>query len=135
MKMNEKLSSLISNQIVAEYYSSYLYLSMSAYCNKEGFKGFANWMHIQAQEELAHGTHLFQYVQDRDEMPAFDVIPKPNQEFNGLKDVFEHILKHENHVTESINEIATLAMEERDHATYAFIQWYVTEQIEEESTA
>lgn len=135
MKLNNKLSEQISKQITAEYHSAYLYLSMSAYCSKLGFQGFANWMHVQAQEELAHGTHMFEYILQRGELPQLSEIPSPVRDYNGLSDVFEQALAHEKHITELIHSIASSAMQEGDHAAYAFIQWYVTEQVEEEASA
>ena len=133
--LKQNLLNLMSEQVVAEYYSAYLYLSMSAYCDQTGFPGFANWMYTQAQEEMAHGTHIFEYILERGEVPTLGQIDMPPAEFNGLVDVFTQVLKHEEYVTELINNIATAAMEEKDHATYNFIQWYITEQVEEEASA
>ena len=132
-----KLSILkaLSDQVTAEYYSAYLYMSMSAYCDQAGFKGFANWLYVQAQEEIAHGTHIFEYILDRGEMPQLGQVKAPPLKFDGSLDVFTKALKHEEYVTELINKIASLARDENDHATYNFIQWYVQEQVEEESTA
>lgn len=135
MKMNVELSELFSKQITSEYYSAYLYMSMSAYCSKESFKGFAHWMQIQAQEELAHGTHLFEYMLERGDVPNLSEIVAPPKTFNNLLNVFEQSLAHEQSVTKSINKIASLALQLEDHAAYTFILWYVNEQVEEESSA
>jgi ferritin len=108
---------------------------MSAYADRMGFKGFANWLSVQAQEEMAHGTHIYQYLLERGEMPSFADIKAPEFEFQNIEEIFAKTLAHEQHVTELINNIASVAMRENDHATYNFILWYVNEQIEEEATA
>jgi ferritin len=108
---------------------------MSTYAHRAGFKGFANWLYVQTKEELAHGAHIYQYVLDRGSVPAFSPIAAPPVEFDGLKAVFEKVLAHEQKVTELINNIASIAMRESDHASYNFILWFVNEQIEEEASA
>ena len=108
---------------------------MSAYADREGYGGIANWLFIQAQEEKAHAVHLYQHILERGAAPAFMDIKAPPVSFAGIKDVFEKVLAHERGVTERINTIASLAVEEKDHATYNFILWYVNEQIEEEKNA
>ena len=133
--IGEKLTNALSAQINAEYYSAYLYLAMSAYAKHSGFNGFANWLFVQAQEELAHGTHIYHYILDRGAAPSFTAIQQPEVTFNDMNDVFEKVLAHEQKVTEMINNIATLALGENDHACYQFISWYVNEQVEEESDA
>lgn len=135
MKLDNNLFEVINSQTTIEYYSAYLYLSMSANCEKNGYKGFANWMQIQAKEELAHAMHLYQYLLERGETPRLQEIKAPPHEFESLRDIFQKALNHEQQVTESINRIATLALQKNDHAAYAFIQWYVTEQVEEEASA
>ena len=131
--LNDKLTDALSKQINAEYYSAYLYLSMSAATNKLGLKGTANWLFVQAQEEMAHGTHMYQYVIERDAEPSFMAIEKPQGNFTCITEVFKEVLAHEQKVTSSINAIATIAMQEQDHACYQFMMWYVNEQVEEES--
>lgn len=133
--LKESLATALSDQVNAEYYSAYLYLIMSSYCDRAGYKGFANWLSIQAQEEMAHGTHMYQHILERSAAPSFKEIALPQTEFSGLVSVFQKVLEHEQYVTERINKIATLAMEEMDHATYGFIQWYINEQVEEEANA
>jgi ferritin len=133
--LKERVSKVLSDQVNAEYYSAYLYLAMSAYADRIGYKGVANWLFVQAQEEMAHGTHIYRHILERGETPAFAEIKAPKTSFNGIKEVFEKVLTHERHVSELIGNIATIAMEERDHATYNFITWYVNEQVEEESSA
>jgi ferritin len=133
--IKESLVKALSDQVNAEYYSAYLYLAMSAYADRAGFKGIANWLFIQAQEEMAHGTHIYQHVLERGGTPAFADIKTPETSFGSIKAVFEKVLSHERMVTERIHKIATLAQQEQDHATYSFITWYVNEQVEEEASA
>ena len=133
--LSEKLIKALSEQVNAEYYSAYLYLSMSAAANKLGLKGAANWLFVQAQEEMAHGTHMYQYILERDAIPSFAVIEQPPVSFATIDEIFEMALSHEQKVTELINAIATLAMQELDHACYQFMMWYVNEQVEEEASA
>ena len=125
----------LSDQFNAEYYSAYLYLSMSAYADRLGYKGIANWFAVQSKEELAHGTHIYQHILERGGTPSFQDVKAPKTSYESLKAVFDQALAHERHVTELINRIASLALDEKDHATYNFIQWYVDEQVEEESDA
>jgi ferritin len=131
--IKENIAQALSDQAGAEYYSAYLYFSMAAYADHAGFKGVANWLFIQAREELAHGTRIFQYLLERGASPAFGEIKAPPASYGSVKELFEKVLAHEQEVTGRINHIATLAAQEKDHAAYQFISWYVNEQVEEES--
>jgi len=131
--ISEKLSNALSDQVNAEYYSAYLYLAMSAAADKMGLKGAAHWLFVQAQEEMAHGTHMFEYILERGANPVFAAIEQPPAAFSGLNDIFEKVLEHEQKVTQRINNLATIAMQDADHAGYQFMMWYVTEQVEEEA--
>jgi len=133
--LSEKLTAALSNQVNAEYYSAYLYLSMSAAADGIGLKGTANWLFVQAQEEMAHGTHIYQYILERSAVPTFAAIDMPPASFADISNIFEEVLAHEQKVTKSINAIATLAMQESDHACYQFMMWFVNEQVEEEASA
>jgi len=133
--LSKKLLKALSDQINAEYYSAYLYLAMSAAADQMGLKGAANWMFAQSQEELAHGTRMYQYVLERGEAPAFAAIELPQAAFADINEIFKATLVHEQKVTKSINAIATLAMQESDHACYQFMMWFVNEQVEEEASA
>jgi len=133
--LKQTLTDALSEQVNAEFYSAYLYLAMSAYCDRAGYKGFANWLNVQAQEEKAHATHMFDHILERNATPSFAAIPAPPADYESLTALFEKVLSHEQYVTERINRIASLALQEGDHATYGFIQWYVNEQVEEESGA
>ena len=133
--LNQPLTQALSDQINAEYYSAYLYLAMSAAADKMGLKGCANWLFVQAQEEMAHGTHMYEYILERGATPAFAAIEKPPVAYACVNEIYEAVYAHEQKVTQGINAIATLAMKEGDHACYQFIMWYVNEQVEEEAGA
>ena len=133
--LSKVLTKALNDQVNAEMYSAYLYLSMSAYVEGTCFKGAANWLYVQAKEEMAHAMHMYQYILDRGEDPVLPAIQAPEASFAGLIDVFEKVLAHERKVTERINSIATLAVKENDHACYQFIMWYANEQVEEEAGA
>ena len=132
--LSEKLTKALSDQVNLEYYSAYLYLAMSAAADGLGLKGSANWLFVQAQEEIAHGTYIYKYILDRGAAPLFAEIGKPPAAFSGINQIFEMGLAHEQMVTKSINAIATLAMKESDHACYQFLMWFVDEQVEEEAS-
>ena len=131
--LNEKILKALSDQVNAEYYSAYLYLAMSACADKLGLKGAANWLFIQAQEEMAHGTHIYQYILERGSAPTFAAIEQPQASYADINEIFKSVLSHEKNVTQRINSIASLAMQEFDHACYQFTMWFVNEQVEEEA--
>ncbi|MDR3131367.1 MAG: ferritin [Treponema sp.] len=133
--MKDSLVKALNDQFNREYYSSYLYLSMSAYAVALGYKGAANWLSVQAREEAAHGAHICRHLLNRGAAPSFQTVKAPPDSFGGIKELFEKVLAHEKSVTEAVDRIACLALEEKDHATYSFIQWYVNEQVEEEADA
>ncbi|MFV0505442.1 MAG: ferritin [Bacteroidales bacterium] len=132
--LNKKMNKALNEQINAEFYAAYLYLAMSAYFHKQGMSGFANWMRVQYQEELAHCTKFFDYIAERG--GEIDLLPieKVPSNFKSTLEIFERTLKHEEHVTECINNLANLAIEVNDHATQSFLRWYIDEQVEEESS-
>ena len=133
--LKEKLLKTLSDQVNAEYYSAYLYLAMSASADQMGLKGAAHWLFAQAQEEMSHGTRIYQYILERGETPAFAAIELPPTSFASVNEIFEMVLAHEQKVTKMINNIATIAMQETDHAGYQFMMWFVNEQVEEEASA
>ncbi|MDR2160252.1 MAG: ferritin [Treponema sp.] len=132
--IKESVLKALNDQVNAEYHSAYLYLAMSAHADRAGFKGVANWLFVQAREEMAHGTHLYQHILERGADPSFEDIKTPRISFGNIRDIFDKVLSHERGVSERINKIASLARDEGDHATYNFIMWYVNEQIEEEAS-
>ncbi|MCD6108212.1 MAG: ferritin [Thermoplasmata archaeon] len=133
--LSKKMLDELNRQVNAEFYSSYLYLSMAAYFESINLKGFANWMKIQAQEEVTHAMKFFDYINERGGRVILDTIEKPPAEWKSPLDVFETTYKHEVNVTKMINKLVTLALEENDHATYNMLQWFVAEQVEEEASA
>jgi ferritin len=132
--ISNKLEKELNSQLNAELYSAYLYLSMAAYLSQKNLSGFSNWMKIQFEEEQSHANKLFQYILDRGGNVELEQINKPKNEWNGIIDIFENILKHEQYITSRINDLVDTAMAEKDHATVALLQWYVSEQVEEEAT-
>jgi len=131
--LNEILRKSLSEQVNAEYYSAYLYLAMSAAADEMGLKGAAHWLFAQAQEEMAHGTRIYQYIPERGVTPTFAAIDLPPTVYASIREIFDRVLAHEQKVTQMINTIATLAMQEGDHACYQFMMWFVNEQVEEEA--
>ena len=123
----------LNQQINAEFHSAYLYLSMSSYCQSIGMAGVANWMKVQYQEELAHATHFFDYVLERGGRVALAPIAEVEVDFRNVQHVFESTLEHEVKVTGLINNLMDIAIQESDHATKNFLQWFVDEQVEEEA--
>jgi len=132
--LSKRLEEELNKQVNAELYSSYLYLSMSAYLASINLNGFSNWMKIQFEEEQAHAMKLFQYILDRGGMVNLLPINKPPSEWNDIIDVFEVTYTHEQEVTKLINDLVNVSMEEKDHATVNLLQWFVSEQVEEEAT-
>lgn len=130
--ISEKMTTALNEQINKEMYSAYLYMSMSAHCTNVGLDGFANWFMVQYQEEMSHAMKLYDYINDQGEKVVLEAIEKPPTDFGTTLEMFEATLEHEQFITKSINDLVYLATEERDYATQIFLQWYVTEQIEEE---
>ena len=131
--INETLEKAFNDQINAEFYSEYLYLSMYAYFDRMNLQGFKNWMDVQRQEERAHAMGLFQYLQDRGGKVTLDKIEQPKTDWESPLDVFEDVLKHEQLVTSKINALADVADSVKDRAAVSFLDWYIKEQVEEES--
>jgi len=133
--ISEKIKDAVNKQINAEIYSSYLYLSMSAYFESINLKGFANWMKAQAQEEMVHAIKFYDYINERSGRVLLTAIEAPPKQWDSPLDVFEFTYKHEQKVTGLINDLVNLAISEADHATTNFLQWFVAEQVEEEASA
>ena len=133
--LSPKIQEALSKQINAELFSEYLYLSMSAYFEAVSFKGMAQWMRTQAGEEHGHAMKIFHFVNDRDGRVTLTQIEAPKIEWKSPLDVFEDALKHEQKVTGLINDLSNLAFAEKDHASHDFLEWFVKEQVEEESVA
>ena len=133
--LNPRIEAALNSQINAELYSSYLYVSMSAYFDSQNLAGMANWMRIQAQEEVTHAVKFFDFVNERDGRVLLTQIEGPKTEWTSPLDVFEEAYAHEQKVTGLINDLVDLSLGEKDHASNAFLQWFVTEQVEEEAAA
>ena len=133
--ISAKMEKSINEQINAELYSAYLYLSMKAYFESENLKGFANWMDVQNKEETFHAMKFYTFLADRGGKIKLTSIGGPKTEWKSPLEVFEDVLAHEIKVTKLINNLVDLAITEKDHASNALLQWYVTEQVEEEMNA
>ena len=132
--LSDRLQDAINRQINRELYAAHLYLSMSAYFETLSLNGFAHWMKMQFEEETSHAIKLFDYVNDRDGRVTLHAIEQPPIEFESPHAVMSAALEHERRVTEMINELYALAVDERDHASHVLLEWFVTEQVEEEKT-
>lgn len=133
--LDQDMQDAINTQIRNEYYSSYLYLSMSAYCESRNFPGFASWLRRQSEEELVHAMKLLDYMLDRGGRVVLESIDRPPSEFGTLLEVFEELLEHEREVTGMINSLYDLALSQNDHATAVALHWFIEEQVEEEKSA
>lgn len=133
--ISERLQERLNEQVQKEFYSAYLYLSMEAYFSSLNLSGFANWFHIQAQEERDHAMMIFDYINRVGGRVTLRQIDAPKTEFESIEEVFKLTLEHEQFVTKSIYSIVDIAVEERDHKTNSFLQWFVNEQVEEEENA
>ncbi len=133
--LSEKMLSELNEQINAELYSAYLYLSMSAWFEDEDLPGFAAWMRVQAQEETAHAMRFFDYINERGGRVMLGAIEAPQTEWKSPQAAFENVLEHEKKVTSLIHKLVELARGENDYATETMLQWFVTEQVEEEASA
>ena len=133
--IGKKMQEALNEQINAELYSAYLYLSMAAYFESANLPGFANWMRIQTQEEVAHAMKFYDFVNQRAGRVTLKAIDQPQTEWQSPLAAFEAVYKHEQKVTGLINNLVNLAVQEKDHATNNFLQWFVNEQVEEEESA
>jgi ferritin len=133
--IEDRMEKALCEQIKWELYSSYLYLSMSAYFSSISLPGFAHWMKTQAQEELLHAMKFYEYVIGRGGKVILLSIDQPKSEWESPKKVFEDVYAHEQKVTGLINGLVDLATSEKDYATINMLQWFVAEQVQEESTA
>ena len=133
--LSTSLEKTINDQIKNELYSAYLYLSMSAYLEANNLPGSARWMRLQYEEEVSHAMKLFDYIHDRGGRVVLQAIDQPAAEFGSLLEVFQQALEHEQKVTGMINRIYDLAVKENDYPTQIEMQWFITEQVEEEKTA
>lgn len=132
--ISEKMVKAINEQINKEIYSAYLYVGMAAYATSLGLGGVAGWFQVQAKEELGHAAKFMHYLSEQEGTVALKAIAAPDQKFTSVASLFDKTLAHEKEVTASIHGLVALAKKETDYATEIFLQWFVTEQIEEESS-
>jgi ferritin len=130
--LSDTMNKALNDQINAELYSAYFYMSMNAYFKSISLDGFADWMHAQVVEEAEHAQKFYDYVNQRGGRVVLGAIDAPPREWNSPRAVFEDTLAHEQKVTGLINDLMEVALQEKDHATQIFLQWFITEQVEEE---
>lgn len=130
--LSKRMIETINSQINKEIYSAYLYLAMASKAEAAGYKGSAVWFKVQYHEEMVHAMKFYEYLADQGAEVRLQAIADPSVKFTGLLGLFKDTLAHEHTVTSSINNLMELAIEEKDHASQALLQWYVTEQVEEE---
>jgi ferritin len=133
--LSEKMQAALNQQINAELHSAYIYLSMSAYFEDKNLRGFANWMRVQAQEEMGHAMKFYNFVIDRRGRVLLNPIAAVPTDWEVPLAVFQNAFEHEKKVSGMINDLVNLAIEERDHAANSFLKWFVDEQVEEEASA
>lgn len=133
--IKQKVEGALNEQMKKEFYSSYLYLSMAAHFESINFKGFAHWMRVQSQEEYGHAMKIFGHLVDRGGKVLLQRIDAPPSKWNSPKKAFEDAYQHEQKVTQSISDLVELSKAVKDHPTEIFLQWFVKEQVEEESSA
>lgn len=131
----DKIQKAFSEQIMHEFYSAYLYLSMAAWLEAEGLEGMGRWMRVQALEEQTHAMKFFDHILERGGEPELLAIEKPPVKWDSPLNAFENALEHEKFISGKINDLMTLSIEEGDHASRTLLQWFVDEQVEEEDNA
>jgi len=132
--LSKKVEGILNAQIEKEDYSSQLYLAMASWVENQGLGGVAEWFYAQVEEERMHLLKFVRYINERDGKAIIPGLDKPPVEFDNIVSLFDAVLKHERFITNSINKIVAVCMEEKDFTTHNWIQWFVTEQIEEEAS-
>lgn len=132
--ISNKVCKALNDQVNAEMFSSYLYLSMSAWFSERSLSGFASWMRIQAQEELSHAMKIYDYILERGGKIELEAIEQPESKWKSVVDVVGEVAKHEAKVTGLVNDLVDVALSKKDHAANIFLQWFVAEQVEEEAS-
>ncbi len=133
--LSQTMQDAINEQIKNEFYSAYLYLSMSAYFQEKNLPGFAHWLRVQYQEEETHALKLYEHVLDRGGRVDLKAIPQPPAEWKTDLEAFQLVLEHEQHVTALINKLYDTALSEKDYPAQVLLQWFINEQVEEEKNA
>lgn len=132
--LGKKIEDICNRQIEREGYSSNLYLAMASWAEKNGLAGVAQWLYVQSDEERLHMLKFIKYVNERGGKALMPAFKKPPAEYKNVEELFREVLKHEEFVTSSINEIVALTLQEKDFNTHNFLQWFVFEQVEEEAS-
>lgn len=132
--MKKKLEDICNRQVEREAYSSNLYLAMASWAETKGMGGVAEWLYAQSDEERMHMLKFIKFINERGGHAIFPALDKPPVDYKGVKEMFDEVLHHEKFISESINEIVALATSEKDYAVLNWIQWFVSEQVEEESS-
>jgi len=133
--LDKKMLDALNEQVREELYSAYLYQSMSAYCTFKGLKGMSHWLDMQAREEDIHARLIYDHILERGGQVKLDTIKAPPFEFESFLKIFEGALEHEIYITGRINDLVELAQQNKDHASFNMLQWFVKEQVEEEANA
>ncbi len=132
--IKKKIEDICNRQVEREGYSSSLYIAMASWAENNGYPGIALWLYSQAEEEKLHMLKFIKYINERGGKATIPAFKKPVAEYKSVENVFTEVLKHEEFVTDSINEIVGLTLEEKDFNTHNFLQWFVFEQVEEEAS-
>lgn len=133
--LNKKVQDALNQQLNEELYSSYEYLAMSAFFDEQNLDGMSKWMKIQSSEEYEHAMKFYAYILQANGKVELNAIKEPTKNFKTPLDVFEATYQHEKNVTKMIYELFDVTLTEKDHASNIFLQWFITEQVEEEATA
>jgi ferritin len=132
--LKKKIEDICNRQIEREGFSSNLYLAMASWAETSGFSGVAAWLYTQSDEERLHMLKFIKYINERGGKAVLPALKKPAADYKGVEDVFKEVLKNEEFITSSINDIVALTLEEKDYNTHNFLQWFVFEQVEEEAS-
>jgi ferritin len=132
--LSKKVEDILNIQVDKEGYSSHLYLAMASWAENQGLGGIAEWLYAQSEEERVHMLKLVRYINERDGKTKIIGLKEPPSEFGSVKKMFDQVLEHEQYITASINEIVQVCIDENDYTTHNWVQWFVTEQIEEEAS-
>jgi ferritin len=133
--LSEKLQAAFNHQINEELFSAYMYLAAAAWCDNNDFPGFASWMKVQAQEEVVHAMKFYTFINDRNGRVELAPLAGPKTDWHAPLEVFSDARHHEEHISQCIHSLVGLAREEKDYAAENFLQWFVSEQVEEEASA
>jgi ferritin len=133
--MDKKLQKVYNDQIKNELYSAYMYLSMAAYFDNKNLSGFGHWMKEQYKEEVSHAMKMYEFLNDRGVRVLLQAIPQPPLDFSSAVEIFAKTLEHEKKVTSLIHELTALSKKINDYASEVFLQWFISEQVEEEKNA